>query len=193
MDILPSGQKVEWTMLGFLRRRTQLAACVLAIPGTAFAATQGTLGATSTGSVSIGATIPGRAQISGLTDVAFGTVDPTVPASSAENVCVWSNTSGRGYQVTATGSGAANAFTLTSGTGTLAYSVEWAGSSGQLSGTGLTSGTALTALSSTATSPTCAAGPAASASLVVKMTAANLQAAVASTYNGTLTVVVAPQ
>jgi hypothetical protein len=57
----------------------------------------------------------------------------------------------------------------------------------------LTSGTALTGLSSTATSPTCTAGAAATASLVVKMTAANLQAAVASTYNGTLSLVVAPQ
>jgi hypothetical protein len=180
-------------MLGLLRKGGLLAACALAIPGTAFAATQGTLGATSTGSVSIGATIAGRAQISGLTDVAFGTVNPSVAASSAENVCVWSNTSGKGYQVTATGSGAANAFTLTDGTGTLAYSVEWAGSSGQASGTALTSGSALTGLSSTATSPTCAAGPAATASLIVKMTAANLQAAVASTYNGTLTLVVAPQ
>lgn len=179
-------------MLG-LRKGALLAACALAIPSTALAATQGTLGTTSTGSVSIGATVPGRVQISGLTDVAFGTVDPTVPASSAENVCVWSNTSGKGYQVTATGSGASNAFTLTDGTGTLAYSVEWAGSSGQSSGSALTSGTALTGLSSTATSPTCSAGAAATASLVVKMTAANLQAAVASTYNGTLTLVVAPQ
>ena len=81
-------------MLG-LRKSALLAACALAIPSTALAATQGTLGTTSTGSVSIGATVPGRVQISGLTDVAFGTVDPTVPASSAENVCVWSNTSGK--------------------------------------------------------------------------------------------------
>jgi hypothetical protein len=179
-------------MLG-LRKGALLAACVLATPSGALAASQGTLGATSTGSVAIGATVPGRIQISGLSDVVFGTVDPSIAASSAENVCVWSNTSGRGYAVTAAGNGASNAFTLTNGTATLAYSVEWAGSSGQASGTPLTTGTPLTGLSSTATSPTCAAGPATTASLVVKMTAANLQAAVASTYNGTLTLVVAPQ
>ena len=177
----------------FLEMSTLLACSALVLPGTALAATQGTAGATSTGTVGISATIPGRVQISGLTDVAFGTVDPMSPAASAENVCVWSNTSGKGYQVTATGSGASSAFTLTDGTNTVPYSVEWAGSSGQASGTALVTGTALGSLTSTATSPTCSAGPTATASLIVKMTAANLQAAVASSYTGTLTLVVAPQ
>jgi hypothetical protein len=180
-------------MLGLVRTGMLLACCSIALPGTAFAATQGTIGATSQGSVSISATIPARAQISGLTDVAFGTVDPSAAASQSENVCVWSNTSGKGYQVTATGSGAGNAFTLTDGTTTLPYSVEWAGSSGQSSGTALATGTALAGLSSTAANPTCSSGPASTASLIVKMTAASLQAAVASSYNGTLTLVVAPQ
>ena len=180
-------------MSGFVKGRVMLACASLAMPAAAFGATQGTAGATSTGSVSISATIPGRVQISGLTDVAFGTVDPTAPAASAQNVCVWSNTSGKGYSMTATGSGASNAFTLTDGTNTLPYSVEWAGSSGQSSGTALVSGTALGSLTSTATNPTCSAGPATTASLIVKMSAANLQAAVASSYTGTLTLVVAPQ
>jgi hypothetical protein len=180
-------------MRGFLKSGLLLACSGLMVPGAAQAATQGTAGATSTGSVTVTATVPGRVQISGLTDVAFGTVDPTSPASSAENVCVWSNTSGKGYSVTASGDGASNAFTLSDGTNSLPYSVEWAGSSGQTSGTALTSGAALAGLSSTATNPTCSAGPAATASLIVKMTAANLQAAVASAYTGTLTLVVAPQ
>src|SRR6185312_11899402 len=114
-------------MLGISKWSALLTCCALSLPGVAIAATQGTLGSTSTGSVSISATVPGRVQISGLTDIAFGTVDPTSAASQSENVCVWSNTSGRGYQVTATGSGASNAFTLTDGTNTLPYSVEWAG------------------------------------------------------------------
>lgn len=180
-------------MRGFLRSGLLLGCSGLMVPGAAQAATQGTAGATSTGSVTVSATVPGRVQISGLTDVAFGTVDPTSPASSAENVCVWSNTSGKGYSVTASGNGTGNAFTLSDGTNSLPYSVEWAGSSGQTSGTALTSGSALAGLSSTATNPTCSAGPAATASLIVKMTAANLQAAVASAYTGTLTLVVAPQ
>jgi hypothetical protein len=174
-------------------KRLLLAAALAFNPAFANAATQGTLGATSTGSVGISATVPGRVQISGLSDIAFGTVDPTVAASSAQDVCVWSNTSGRAYDLTATGSGASNAFTLSDGTNTLAYSVEWSATSGQSSGTALTPGTSLTALTSVATNPTCSSGPASSASLIVKMTAANLQAAVASSYTGTLTLLVAPQ
>ena len=170
-----------------------LVAAVMVNPGVASAATQGSLGATSTGSIGISATVPGRVQISGLTDVAFGSVDPAAAAASAQDVCVWSNTSGKGYSVTASGNGTGNAFTLSDGTNSLPYSVEWAGSSGQTSGTALSSGAALAGLSSTATNPTCSAGPAATASLIVKMTAANLQAAVASAYTGTLTLVVAPQ
>jgi hypothetical protein len=172
------------------------AACLMGLfaQGQALAATQGTLGSTSTGSISIGASVPNRVQISGLTDVSFANQDPAVAASNAQNVCVYSNTSTKGYNVTATGSGASSAFTLSNGAATVPYSVEWAGSSGQSSGAALTSGTALTGLTSTATNPTCSAGPASTASLVVKITTANLQGMQAATsYTGTLTLVVAPE
>lgn len=162
--------------------------------GTAFGATQGSLGATSTGSISINASVPNRVQISGLTDVSFLNQDPATPASNAQNVCVWSNTSTKGYNVTATGSGAASAFTLANGAATVPYAVEWAGSSGQASGTALATGSALTGLTSTATNATCSSGPGSSASLIVKMTAASLQGMqAAATYTGTLTLVVAPE
>lgn len=180
-------------MLRIFRPSLMLACTALLVPGAANAATDGTLGATSTGSVGISATIPARARITKLTDIAFGTVDPLIAASSSENVCVWSNTSGQGYSITATGSGSGSAFTLTDGSNTLNYSVEWAGTSGAPSGTALTAGTALGGLTTTAVNPTCSTGPATTATLFVKMTAANLQAAVANAYTGTLTLVVAPQ
>lgn len=183
----------KFNMPGSFARRAFLAVCGLWIPAAAVAASQGTLGSTSTGSVDISATVPGRVQISGLSDVAFGTVDPSTAASDAQDVCVWSNTSGRGYSLTATGSGVANAFTLSDGTNNLAYAVEWADSSGQSAGSVLTPATALGGLASTAVNPTCSAGPAASASLIVKLTTADMQAAVAGSYTGTLTLVVAPQ
>lgn len=170
-----------------------LVLCAVAAPEAAFAANQGNIGTTSTGSVSISATVPGRVQISGLSDLAFGTVDPTTAAASAEDVCVWSNTSGRGYTVTANGSGTANAFTLSDGTNTLAYDVEWAGSAGQSAGTALAVGTPLGGLVSSAVNPTCSSGPSASATLIVRLSAANMQAAVANSYTGTLTLIVAPQ
>lgn len=162
--------------------------------GTAFGATQGSLGATSTGSIAIGASVPNRIQISGLTDVSFTNQDPATPAANSQNVCVWSNTSTKGYNVTATGSGAASAFTLANGAATVPYSIEWAGSSGQASGTSLTTGSALTGLTSTATNATCSSGPGSSASLIVKISSANLQTMqAAATYTGTLTLVVAPE
>ena len=172
------------------------AACIAALManGTALAATQGSLGTTSTGSISIGASVPNRVQISGLADVSFANQDPATPAANAQNVCVWSNTSTRGYNVTATGSGAGSAFTLAGGASTVPYAVEWAGSSGQSSGTAFTSGAALTGLTSTATSATCASGPGSSASLIVRISTANLQTMEAATaYTGTLTLVVAPE
>jgi len=164
------------------------------VAGPAQAATQGTMGSTSTGSVSISASVPGRVQLSGLSDVSFTNQDPSTAASNAQNVCVWSNTSTRGYNVTATGSGTGNAFTLANGAQTVGYNVEWAGSTGQSSGTALTSGTPLTGLTSTATTAGCSAGPVTTASLIVKIPTTNLQSMQAAlSYTGTLTLVVAPE
>jgi hypothetical protein len=153
----------------------------LAAGSAANAATQGSLGTTSTGTVGVSVSVPNRVQISGLTDVAFTNQDPSVAASNAQNVCVWSNTSTRGYNVTASGSGTAGAFTLANASLTVPYSVEWAGSSGASSGTALASGTALTGLTSTATNATCSAGAASTASLIVKIASSNLQSMQAST------------
>ncbi len=171
------------------------AAAALLVTTPALASTDGSFGATSTGSIIINASVPGRVRISGLTDVTFANADPSVAASDAQSVCVWSNTSTRGYSITATGSGAANAFTLVSGAlPVVPYTVEWAPTSGQTSGTALAAGTALTGQTSTAINSDCSAGPSASASLVVSMGSPTLQGMTAGvTYNGTLTLVVAPE
>ncbi len=170
--------------------------CIAAIlvHGSALAATQGSLGSTSTGSVAIGASVPNRVQISGLADVSFANQDPATAAASAQSVCVWSNTSTRGYNVTASGSGAASAFTLANGALTVPYSIEWAGSAGQVSGTALAVGSPLTGLTSTATNASCSSGPSSSASLIVRISTTSLQTMQAATnYTGTLTLVVAPE
>jgi hypothetical protein len=158
------------------------------------AATQGSLGATSQGSVSISASVPSRARITGLTDVAFTNQDPGTAASNAQDVCVWSNTATKAYTITATGNGTASAFTLSNGTTTVPYSVAWASSSGQSSGNVLTTGTASASLTSTATNQTCASGPAASASLVIGISTADLSTMSAgSSYTGALTLLITPQ
>lgn len=162
--------------------------------GPALAAAQGTLGATSTGSVSITASVPNRARISGLSDVAFTNQDPATAASNAQNVCVWSNTATKAYTVTASGSGSANAFTLTNGSTTVPYSVAWSSSINQTTGTALASGTASPSLISTATNQICASGPSASASLIVGISTADLDTMSAgSNYLGTLTLLITPQ
>lgn len=160
----------------------------------AMAATQGSLGATSTGTVTINASVPNRARITGLTDVAFTNQDPNTAASNAQNVCVWSNTATKAYTVTASGSGTASAFTLSNGTTTVPYSVAWASTSGQTSGTALTTGAASASLTSAATQQTCASGPTASASLIVGISTTDLGGMSAgSTYTGTLTLLITPQ
>lgn len=160
----------------------------------AMAATQGTLGATSTGTVAISASVPNRARITGLSDVAFTSQDPNTAASNAQNVCVWSNTATKGYTVNATGSGASNAFTLANSLLTVPYSVSWNASSGATTGTALTAGTASAGLVSTATQQVCSSGPATTSSLIVAISTADLGGMQAATsYTGTLTLVVTPQ
>ena len=162
--------------------------------GQAPAATDGSLGATSTGTVAISASVPTRTRITGLSDVAFSNQDPGSPAASAQDVCVWSNTTTKAYTITATGSGTASAFTLTNGSGTVPYSVEWADTSGQSSGTALVAGSASASQTSAATNQICASGPPASASLVVKMATADLGTMTGgSSYTGTLTLMITPQ
>lgn len=177
--------------------RNVLAAGVLALAastGAMAAPTQGTLGATSTGSISITASVPGRVRISGLSDVVLTNSNPLVTASQAQDVCVWSNTAGRKYQVTASGSGAAGAFTLSDGTTTYPYAVAWNAAAGQSSGTALAANTALTSLASAATNSDCSAGVSKSATLFVSLTPATLQTMTAGLdATGTLTLVVAPE
>ena len=96
--------------------------------------------------------------------------------------------------MTASGSGAASAFTLANGALTVPYSIEWAGSAGQASGTALAVGSPLTGLTSTATNASCSSGPSSSASLIVRISTTSLQTMQAATnYTGTLTSVVAPE
>ncbi|MCP5396119.1 MAG: hypothetical protein H6918_05195 [Sphingomonadaceae bacterium] len=175
------------------------AACALVsamlAPVQASAATDGTLGATSQGNISINASVPARARITGLADVSFLNQDPTISASDAQDVCVWTNTASGTYQITATGSGTGGAFTIQeTGGDTVAYTVAWNSTAGQTSGTSLAAGTASSSLTSVATHQSCTTGPANSASLIVGIANTELSTMLASTtYSGTLTLLVTPQ
>jgi hypothetical protein len=133
-------------------------------------------------------------NISGLSDVNFGTLRPVGEARRAQSLCVFSNLPTRGYMVAAQGSGAGGAFVLDAGSaGELPFSVEWSDQPGVESGTALTPGQPLGGQTSTATDATCGSGPARSASLVIVLRATDLASARAAAFSGTLTLTIAPQ
>ncbi len=162
------------------------------------AATQGTAGTTSTGTVVINASIQARVRISNLTDLTFADSDfaPVIGTGNSvqktENVCAWSNNADRSYFITASGSGAANAFTLASSTNpVIPYGVSWAQSTGQTTGAALTAATKSSKLVSTATTSSCSGGG--SATLIVAITGADAEAMLAgAAYTGTLTLLMTP-
>lgn len=133
-----------------------------------------------------------RARITDLSDVAFGAISNlSADVSLARSLCAYS-TNGN-YRVSATGSGPASTFALSSGSALLAYEVQWASSANQTTGIPLSAGVPLTGLASAATHQACNAGPASSASLIVILRASQLGAAQAGTYSGALTLMISPE
>jgi hypothetical protein len=182
-------------------RLTAAAFCaVFALAGSsaAMAATQGSPGTTSSGSVTINASIAARVAISNLTDVTFADTDlaPVLGAGTSaqktESVCVWSNNADRGYFITATGSGTSNAFTLASGANPVVpYSVAWNQLTAQTTGTALTAATKSAKFTSTAVLTNCGGG--ASATLLVSILGTDASTMLAgAAYTGTLTLLVSP-
>jgi hypothetical protein len=157
----------------------------------AFAAGDETLGATSQGSLDITLTIDPLVQISALDDIALGTYAGLGDMTGADDLCVYSNNGG--YDITATGDGAGQAFQLT-GTNSAAiipYTVEWATSAGAGSGTDLTTNVALPGQGGAFSTPDC--GSADNAQVIVTVADAVLAAAPSDDYLGVLTLLVAPQ
>ena len=101
-----------------------VAALATVAASNAFAATQGTLGATSQGSLDITLTIDQLVQISALNDIALGNYTGGANMTGVDDLCVYSNIGG--YQITATGDGTGSAFHLIGAGATIPYAVEWA-------------------------------------------------------------------
>lgn len=164
----------------------------------AMAATQGSPGTTSTATATISASVAARVDISSVSDVTFGDADlgPVMntsnQATKASNVCVWSNNADKSYYITATGSGTSNAFSMANSTNPVVpYQVYWNTTSGQTTGTQLITGTKSAKLTSTATAPNCGSGTSATLVVGIMGSDANTMLA-ATTYTGTLTLLVAP-
>ena len=166
-----------------------LALACFAASCSAEAAEDGALGVTSMGTVSISVSVAPRARISGLQDIDLTLTDPRTGARPAQNICVWSNSPAGSYTLTAAGSGPGGAFELAGSGQTVNYSVEWAASAGQSSGSPLTAETTQANLQG----GDCATGSG-SASLVVALAPAQLAAAEPGiAYTGVLTLLVSPQ
>ena len=151
------------------------------------AATQGTLGTTSTGTLDITLDIDNLMRVSNLDDINLGTYAGAGNLTGSDSFCVYRNGAGN-YAITMTGSGAANAFTLANGGNTLPYTVEFVNGGNNA----MTTGAALTGQAgANTTSDTC--GGTDNVSVNVAVDNADLAAAPAGNYTGTLTIVVAPE
>lgn len=135
-----------------------------------------------------------KVRIGDLSDVNFGLISNLqADARQSQNICVFSQSSGNRYSITATGSGTGSSFTLSNGASSLPYEVEWSDQSGQTSGTSLAPAVAATGRVSAATHQTCNSGPTASASLTIVLRATALSQAREGNYSGSLTLLVAAE
>lgn len=168
------------------------------IAANGFAATQGTTGATSEGTLDITLNVLDEVRISNLTDITLGDfVGADLTGSS--DACIYRSGTGL-YQITAEGSGAANAFELSDGgTNTVEYTVSFQ-EVGAATSTDLTSGTPVSGTAGDPASETCAnpdpdptAGPLNTATISVTVAQGDLAALPAASYSGTLTLSVAPE
>lgn len=171
--------------------------CMLS-PFTAFCATQGVLGGTSSGSLNFSVSKPARADITNLSDLRLpGWIIGDGPVVMTEDVCVYSTRPSGGYTVRATGSGAGGAFELSNGAHTMNYGVVWnAGGAGNLSNSGETLShlSVSSAKTNAATDSSSCSGttPGPTARLVVNISESEMSASPHGTYLGILTLLVTP-
>ena len=163
-----------------------LGGALAAVATSGFAATQGATGFNSTGDLDITLTVSDEVRINNLTDIplAFSGAD----VSNTSEACIYRNSAAT-YQITATGDGAANAFTLTNGSDTVNYSVRYDDGTGFV---GMTSGTPLAQTNAESVNDSCVTAGSNNATIEVTVLAADATSLPADSYTGTLTLLVAP-
>ncbi|WP_115711825.1 hypothetical protein [Legionella sainthelensi] len=166
----------------------------LILPTLVFAATQGTLGSTSTGTVNVSITIPALVQITGLSDITLGSTS-SFPATGNTTACIYSNvaTPLGSYYVTATSQNTSGTdFRVKdSGTDYIVYSAFWNNTSAAAQTTALTSGTKTAQQTGgSAVSLTC--GGSSNANFNISFSASQVQGAPAATYTDVVTLLITP-
>jgi len=135
-----------------------------------------------------------KVRVTNLSDVDFGLITNLQAESRrSQSICLYSNSAGNAYSVTASGSGPGGSFALANGSSSLAYDVEWSQQSGQTSGTLLSANGTLTGQTSAATHQFCNSGPPTTASLIIVLRPASLSQAREGSYNGSLTLLIAAE
>lgn len=177
------------TKLGHAIRQVALGGVLAAAATGGFAATQGTTGFTSTGDLDISLTVNEEVKISNLVDITLPVFNGT-DVSDTSDACIYRNGGGN-YQITATGSGPANAFQLVDGGNTVSvnYAVAYDDGTGF---SALTSGSSLASSGASDIDDDCVTDGADNATIQVTVAAADASALPADTYSGTLTLLVAP-
>jgi hypothetical protein len=84
-----------------------------------FAATQGSTGSESEGSIDVNIALSPIVKVSGLDDINFPLWSGRGDLSEYDQICIYSNTGN--YQVTLTGSGSGGAFTVSDGSNIMPY------------------------------------------------------------------------
>lgn len=175
-----------------MKQYFQAAICIGALvisSATANAATDGAIGGNSTGTTDVSITVPKLIRARSFADYTTGTYPGAGDINQNDDLNISKNYTGT-YRVTPSGSGAGGAFTITNGAQTIAYSAFYNDTTGITGRVALTNGVALTAQ---ANSTTTLATTTLNANLSISILAANLLAASAGTYTGTISLVFAPE
>lgn len=176
-------------------RHIAIATSLLFGSSAAFAASQGTLGLTSTGTTDLSITKGETAQISGLDDIALGSWSTGDAApTQADALCVYTSTGN--YEITATSANATGTtFRLKdSGSNYINYTVDWTDDAAVPVTTALSSGVLLAGQVGDAANTDC--GGVMNASVTVNIAnggAGGMNAAATGNYSDTLTLLVAPE
>lgn len=160
-----------------------------------YAASDGTLGTTSSGTVDVTMTIASLVQISKLSDIALGAItDTSASEAGSTQACIYTNVSGGTYTITATSSHPSSGdFRVNDGgSNYVTYTAQWSDQQDGSGSVALTSGAVLAASQENASTTSLDCDGGSNARFSVTFPAGNLFAAVPGTYTDTVTLLVAP-
>lgn len=168
-------------------------ATALLLQGSAFAATQGSLGTTSTATAVITVVIPAQFRISSMNDLALGAYSGAA-MNGNDDLCVYTNGTGS-YRVRATDSSSLSPTDFSAqnaaASGHIPFAVRWNNTTGIAGNALLSYNTPSSKTGANTQSIDCSIGGN-SANLEVRFAKNDLQKALGGAYSSTLTVVIEP-